>query len=71
MNANISSYTINVLDKNVQLNDKCFRHLMNRIQSKNQRMGTYEMNKVSLSCFDDKMYILNNEYDRLALGYES
>ena len=34
-------------------------------------MGTYEMNKVSLSCFDDKMYILNNEYDRLALGYES
>ena len=34
-------------------------------------MGTYEMNKVSLSCFDDKMYILNNEYDRLALAYES
>ena len=32
-------------------------------------MGTYEMNKVSLSCFDYKMYILNNEYDRLALGY--
>ena len=22
-----------------------------------------------LSCFDDKMYIQNNEYDGLALGY--
>ena len=25
--------------------------------------------KFSLSCFDDKIYILNNEYDGLALGY--
>ena len=43
----------------------------NRIQSKYQRMGTYEINKTSLSCFHDKIYIYiqNNGYDRLALGY--
>ena len=35
---------------------------MNRIQSKKQRIGTYEINQISLSCFDDKMYILNNAY---------
>ena len=28
------------------------RHWMNRIQSKDHRIGTYESNKISLSCFD-------------------
>ena len=28
-----------------------------------------EINKVSFSCFDDKIFIQNNGYDRLALGY--
>ena len=41
---------------------------MNRIQSKNHRIGTYKTNKISLPCFDDKIYIQNNGYDRLALG---
>ena len=27
--------------KDVFLNNKCFRHLMNRIQSKNHKIGTY------------------------------
>ena len=27
--------------------------------------------KKNLSCFDDKMYILNNGYDGLALAYQS
>ena len=57
--------------KDVVLNKKCFRHLMNRIQSKNHRVGTYEIRKISLSCFDDKIYILSNGYDGLALGYQS
>ena len=30
---------------------------MNRIQNKDHRIGTYEINKISLSCFDDKIYI--------------
>ena len=42
---------------------------MNRIQSKYDSIGTYEINNISLSCFDDKIYILNNGYDELALGY--
>ena len=46
--------------KGVLLNQKCLRHSMNRIQSKNYRIGTYEINKISLLCFDDKTYILNN-----------
>ena len=44
---------------------------MNRIQSKDHRIGTYEINQISLSCFDDKIYIQNNGYDRLALGCQS
>ena len=55
--------------KDVLLNQKCIRHSMNRIQSKDHRIGTYEINKISLSCFDDKIYIQNNGYDGLALGY--
>ena len=53
----------------VLLNNKCLRHSINRIQSKDHRTRTYETNKISLSCFDDKIYIQNNGYDRLALGY--
>ena len=42
---------------------------MNRIQSKDHTIGTYEINKISLYYFDDKIYIQNNGYDGLALGY--
>ena len=31
---------------------------MKRIQSKKQKLGTYEIDKISLSCFDDKRYVL-------------
>ena len=48
--------------KDVLLNNKCVRHLMKRIQRK-------EINKISLSCFDKKIYIQNNGFDGLALGY--
>ena len=30
---------------------------MNRIQDKGHRKGTYEITKISLSRFDDKIYI--------------
>ena len=43
--------------KDVLLKTKCLRHSINRIQSKDHRIGTYEINKISLSCFDDKVYI--------------
>ena len=32
--------------KNVLLNKKCLRHLMNRIQTKDHRKGAYEINKL-------------------------
>ena len=43
--------------KDVSLNNKCLRHSINRKQSKNHRIGTYEINKYSLSYFDDTIYI--------------
>ena len=46
--------------------NKCLRHSMNRIQSKNHIIGTYEINKIS--CFDYKIHIPNHGYDGLALG---
>ena len=33
---------------------------MKRIQSKKHKLGTYEINKISLSCFDDKKYVLHD-----------
>ena len=55
--------------KDVLLNQKYLRHSINRIQSKDHKIVTYEINKISLSCFDDKIYIQNNGYDGLALVY--
>ena len=58
--------------KVVLLNKKCLKHLLNRIQSKDHRIRTYEINKIPLSCFDGKIYIQNNGCDDgLPLGYYS
>ena len=35
-------------------------HKMKRIQSKKHKLGTYEIDKISLSCFDDKRYVLDD-----------
>ena len=43
---------------------------MNRIRSKDHKIGIYEINKISQSCFDDKIFIQNNGYDGRALGYQ-
>ena len=55
--------------KDVLLSNKCLRHAINKIQIKDHRIGTYKCNKSLLSCFDGKIYIPNNGYDRLDLGY--
>ena len=55
--------------KGVLSKKKCFRHSKNRIQSKDHKIRTYKINKISLSSFDDKIYIKNNGCDGLALGY--
>ena len=71
MNRNVVATRSHDEYKDVLLNNKCIRHSMNRIQSKDHRIGTYEINKIYLSCFDDKIYIENNGDDGLALGYQS
>ena len=30
---------------------------MERIKAKGHKIGTYEIDKISLSCFDDKIYV--------------
>ena len=53
--------------KDVLFNEKAIRHKMKRIQSKKHKLGTNEIDKISLSCFDDKRYVL---HDRIhTLGY--
>ena len=47
-------------------NKKIIRHKTRRIQGKKHKMGTYEINKISLSCFDDKRFILNDDIHMLA-----
>ena len=69
VNTNVAATIIHNKYKNVLLNKKCLRHSMNRVQSKGHKIGTYEINKISLSSFDDKIYIQNNGCDGLALGY--
>ena len=39
---------------------------MKRIQSKKHELGTYENNKIPLSCFDDKRYVLDDGIYTLA-----
>ena len=69
MNRNVVA-TINQNEyKNVLLNNKCLRHSINRMQSRDHTIVRHEINKISLSCFDGKIYIQNNEYEGLALGY--
>ena len=52
--------------KVVLFNEKIIRQKMKRIQSKKHKLGTYEIDKISLSCFDDKRYVLDDEIHTLA-----
>ena len=52
--------------KDTLFNKKIMRHKMRRIQSKKHKIGTYEIDKISLSCFDDKRFVLNDEIHTLA-----
>ena len=39
---------------------------MKKVQAKKHQIGTYEINKISLSCFDDKRFVLDDEVYTLA-----
>ena len=46
--------------KDALFNKNIIRHKMKRIQSKKHKLRTYEIDKISLSCFDDKRYVLDD-----------
>ena len=52
--------------KLLNLTKQIIRQKMKRIQSKKHKLGTYEIDKISLSCFDDKRYVLDDGIRRLA-----
>ena len=68
MNRNVVATISHNEYKDVLLNKNILRHSMYRIQNKDQKIGIYKINKISLPCFDNKIYIQNNGYDGLALG---
>ena len=52
--------------KDILFNKKVIRHKMRKIQSKKHKIRTYKVNKILLSCFDDKRYILDDGVHTLA-----
>ena len=52
--------------KDVLFNKKNIRHKMKRIQAEKHKIETYEIDKISLSCFDDKRYVLDDGVHTLA-----
>ena len=52
--------------KDILFNKKIIRHKMKRIQIKKHKLGTYEIKEISLSCFDDKRYVLDDGIRKLA-----
>ena len=54
----------------ILFNKKVIRHKMKRIQSKLHRIGTYDVFKTHLSCFDDKRCILGNGIHSFAYFHE-
>ena len=55
--------------KNVLFNNEQMHHTMKTIRSNLHQLGSYELNKVSLSCFDDKRYIHDNGVTSYAYGH--
>ena len=50
--------------KDVPFNNKQVYHKMKTIRSQSHQFGSYEINKISLSCcFDDKCYLHDNGID--------
>ena len=57
--------------KDVLFNKKIIKHKKKRIQAKKHKIGTYEINKISLSCFNDKRQVLDDIDHTLAYFYNN
>ena len=51
--------------KTLYLIKKVLRHKMKTIRGKNHKLGRYEINKISLSCLDHKIFVLDDEIHTL------
>ena len=52
--------------KDTLFDKKVIRHKIKRIQGKNHKIGTHNINKTSLLCFDHKRFILDYGIHTLA-----
>ena len=52
-------------------NNQIMRHKMNTIRSDHHQISSYQINKTSLSCYDDKRYILDDGISSLGYGHFS
>ena len=55
--------------KSTLMNNGQMHHKMKTIRSQRHQLGSYEINKVWLSCFDDKRYIHDNGTSSYAYGH--
>ena len=55
--------------KNTLINKKQLHHKMKTIRSQRHQLGSYEINKKLLNCFDDKRYIHDNGTCSYAYGH--
>ena len=55
--------------KEVLFNNKQMYHTMKTIRSNKHKLGSFELNKISLSCFDDKRFIHQNGTRSYAYGH--
>ena len=54
--------------KNILFNDQQMFHTMKTIRSQKHQLGSFELNKISLSCYDDKRFIHPNGITSYAYG---
>ena len=57
--------------KETLFNNQQMYHTTKTIRSQNHQLGSYEINKVSLSCFDDKRYIQNDGISSYSYGHHN
>ena len=55
--------------KNTLINNEQMHHKMKTIRSQRHKLGSYEINKVSLSCFNEKHYIHDNGMSSYAYAH--
>ena len=55
--------------KDCLFNNQIMHHKMRTIRSDHHVISSYEINKISLSCYDDKCYILDDGISSLAYGH--